>query len=64
MHALAKHAYYELNLKIEKMCSLTYVTFVYGSIFGYFVPAMLKTLVNYSIFDLKAESYILPIPAW
>lgn len=55
--------YDELNVKIEKMCNLTYIVFVYGSLLGFLLPALFATLVNYFVFDLKKDSYILPVPA-
>lgn len=59
MHA--KTIYDKLNMKIEKMCDFLYLTLVYGSIVG-LLPALLTTLVNYFVYELSKDSYILPVP--
>lgn len=58
----AKSIYSELNLKIEKMCDFIYFALVDVSLVGFLLPALLITLINYYVYDLNEESYLLPSP--
>lgn len=58
----AKDIYGKLNVKIEKMCDFIYFVLVDISLVGFLLPALLLTGLNYFVYDLAEESYILPTP--
>lgn len=58
----AKSTYNDLIVKIEKMCDFMYFVLVDVSLVGFLLPALLITLINYYVYDLNEESYILPAP--
>lgn len=57
-----KIAYYELIVKIERMCEIIHIIVAKVSTLGVIQPYVIITIVNYFIFDLKNESFHLPIP--
>lgn len=62
---LGKHAwitYNDVNEKIERCSKIIYFISAKLSSAGVVLPTALITAVNYSIYDLKEESYFLPFP--
>lgn len=63
-NAAAKSHYDELNGKIEQLSNLIHVVLMEFILPATVVPALLLTIVNFFIYDLKDESYFMPIPIW
>lgn len=53
--------YAELSEKIELITKFMYFAVVKLTPIGVMVPALIITIVNYSVYDLGNESFFLPI---
>lgn len=58
----ARTFYDEVNEKIERWNKMIYFVTAIVSCAGVILPPLLITTVNYCIYDLKQESYLLPFP--
>lgn len=54
--------YVKVNEKIERGSKIIYCILPEISFAGVVIPPLLITSVNYFIYDLKDESYLLPFP--
>lgn len=60
---IAKDKYCKLIEKIEWMSEFFYFVSVKLSVLSLVAPSLLKTFINYFIYNLNDESYILPVPS-
>lgn len=54
--------YNEVIEKIERISKLFYLIFVKFTLAAVVMPAVVITLINYFIYDLKGDSYYVSIP--
>lgn len=54
--------YKTLKRKIEKLSKRMYTTLMSSMIFGFFVPNICLSLVNFYFLDMADESFALPVP--
>lgn len=54
--------YTDFNEKIERISKLTYFAVVFTSLGACGLGAILLSYINYYIFDLKADSFLVPLP--
>lgn len=52
----------ELNKRVERISIVVHFFQVKLSLPALILPAVLKTLINYFVFNLKDESFFLPLP--
>lgn len=64
-HDVATESHYiELNAKIERISRIIDFLMMKLMFPAFIVPAVIITLVNYFIYDLKGESYFIPFSVW
>lgn len=54
--------YKTLKRKIEKLSKWMYITLMSLTIFGFFLPRICLSLINFYFSDMKDESFDLPVP--
>lgn len=63
-NSISRHIYNESIGKIEQMYRIFKIFVVDMSFFGVMVPPLLNTAINYFVYDLKDESFLMPRPMW